>query len=833
VVAGAWKTGERRDVQLLINRVGDTTLSGRSYPSLLTKQIETMSIGIRWIRALPLVAAGTVSPFVLGAQVRPSDTVKPLPIEAAAGEKSFRPYSEIYVSPDGKYVAYTMRDHRRVDIGLPMNVTTSLSKSGVQLVSSYACDIYVTELATGQTRVVSGGKASNWAPSWSARGNRLAFVSDRDGVARIWIWDAESDKLTRASAAAVMVMYEHLRWVNDDTEIFAEMLPAGMTFEDEIGLIGRGLHKNQTYHPKSTVTVYTHLKESGGLGPETKRLEGYQGHSSPAKVSLGLVNVGTGKVRIIDKDFTGMVQEVDPNGRYLLVTHTVGVDPNDFNMPLTTISAIDLRSGKTVHSVEKILSGYNPKYVWAPTGGRFGYFVREPKGDKSQLALFLADVPNGKTTRVATLGESEQFNAEAIAWLPNGQGMIVNGGYRAWVVEILKGSAREIKLPVSNTGGGFSRGFNLLTTRRNGAIWQPYGAVDRFYAQAWDSAVVHQQIVEISISSGKVQKVQGGGLKFAGILGGVKFDASSDGATAAFVAGSAEHPPEVWSATSSFRTIRKLTRLYPELDGIKLGKHQLVEWTGTDGKRYKGTLMLPADFTRGKRYPTVVWQRAGIGGAQLFDNYGGLGDLTEDWHVMTTRGYAVFLPEFNNRKASDVPILLKESLLPALDTLVAMGISDRKRFGITGESLGGGVTMSIIALTDRFAAAVNTVGPCNEVTTATMLTLSGNAFRIQEGLSYVGGTPWDNLQGYLDASPFYQLHKIHTPLLMAVSRGDWTDTVLQYFTDDCYVGLRHLNQADVQYAVYSGGHGPFAFSYADRIDWWTRVVGWFDKYLKS
>jgi dipeptidyl aminopeptidase/acylaminoacyl peptidase len=140
--------------------------------------------------------------------------------------------------------------------------------------------------------------------------------------------------------------------------------------------------------------------------------------------------------------------------------------------------------------------------------------------------------------------------------------------------------------------------------------------------------------------------------------------------------------------------------------------------------------------------------------------------------------------------------------------------------------------MSIIALTNRFAAAVNTVGPCNEVTSATMLTPSGNAFRIQEGISYVGGTPWDNREGYIQASPFYQLDKIRTPLLMAVSRTDWTDTLLQYFTDDCYVGLRHLNQADVQYAVYSGGHGPFAFSFADRVDWWTRVVSWFDRYLK-
>jgi Tol biopolymer transport system component len=48
---------------------------------------------------------------------------------------------------------------------------------------------------TAKTTNLTGDRGSNWSPVWSPDGKKLAFFSDRDGQARVWLWDRQRREL--------------------------------------------------------------------------------------------------------------------------------------------------------------------------------------------------------------------------------------------------------------------------------------------------------------------------------------------------------------------------------------------------------------------------------------------------------------------------------------------------------------------------------------------------------------------------------------------------------------------------------------------------------------
>jgi Prolyl oligopeptidase family/WD40-like Beta Propeller Repeat len=757
----------------------------------------------------------------------PASVLRPLPIPMAAGEKLFPAYARLRVSPDGRYIAYTVLDEKRVDVGLPMNTENLFSPSGVVKIGFYANDIYVTDVRTGTTTNITAGRGSSFAPAWSSAGDRLVFISDRDGLARLWEW-APSAALRRISERPIVVSnsLDSATWVNGDKQILANTLPPGYTFTQENRIIMMAGHQSHRFVPNSSALVYDHMREPAGPSRETQRLEGYDGDSGVAVQDLSLIDTASGAARTLIQHFAGALQGIDSTNRYLAYTHEIGVDPKNFDLPLIDINVIDLASGKTAFRVHSVPASRYANTYWSPRSMKFAYFAR--RGTKSGMALYVADVASGTIRSLVPKMAAQEFGSGAAAWTSDGRSIVANVGSSVWLVDVDAGTIRQIVKGAANAiGTPF-----VITTRDGTTVWQPAGAPRSAFVQTVDPVTLHQGIETIDLQTGAIRTVRQGDMQYNSQLYPATFGASLNGATAAFVAWSASVPPDVYATADGFHTVRQLTRLNPELTQYTLGKQQVITWRTTDGHKVQGTLLLPAGYVKGKRYPTVVWQRAGISGPQLLDAWGLLGALGENWQILATRGYAVFMPDFPTNTAAAVTKLTKTSLLPALDRLVALGISKPHAFGITGESLGGETTMMITAMTNRFSAAVNTVGPDNAFNESMMFLPSGDAFRLQEGERWVGGTPWSNRAGYIAASAFFNLDKIHTPTLIMVSRGNWTDTLPQYFTDDGFVGLRRLNKTDVEYVLYEGGHGPFAFSYADRMDFWYRITAWFDKYLK-
>jgi dipeptidyl aminopeptidase/acylaminoacyl peptidase len=85
------------------------------------------------------------------------------------------------ISPKGDLVAFTIT-----------NVDKTTNKSTTQ--------IYLVPLGGGETRQLTNDEHSSSSPRWSPDGEKLAFISDRDGEAQIWTIDVSNGALKKTTS---------------------------------------------------------------------------------------------------------------------------------------------------------------------------------------------------------------------------------------------------------------------------------------------------------------------------------------------------------------------------------------------------------------------------------------------------------------------------------------------------------------------------------------------------------------------------------------------------------------------------------------------------------
>src|SRR6185503_19749198 len=81
---------------------------------------------------------------------------------------SLRRASSPAVSPDGRFVAYAVRDTDWVG-------------------NAFVTQVWLADVATGENRALTFGAKSNLSPAWSPDAGRLAFVSERGEKRQVWM----------------------------------------------------------------------------------------------------------------------------------------------------------------------------------------------------------------------------------------------------------------------------------------------------------------------------------------------------------------------------------------------------------------------------------------------------------------------------------------------------------------------------------------------------------------------------------------------------------------------------------------------------------------------
>src|SRR5216117_1452761 len=125
--------------------------------------------------------AGVLVPSLLAALVMPVAAQKrAITIDDYLGLKSV---GTPQLSPDGKWVAYTVTEHSLKD------------NRGITR-------IWLADVASGSGRQLTAGPGSDRQPRWSPDGRALAFVSTRENGAQLWVLPIAGGEARRVTSLA-------------------------------------------------------------------------------------------------------------------------------------------------------------------------------------------------------------------------------------------------------------------------------------------------------------------------------------------------------------------------------------------------------------------------------------------------------------------------------------------------------------------------------------------------------------------------------------------------------------------------------------------------------
>ena len=295
-----------------------------------------------------------------------------------------------------------------------------------------------------------------------------------------------------------------------------------------------------------------------------------------------------------------------------------------------------------------------------------------------------------------------------------------------------------------------------------------------------------------------------------------------------YTRGTSTEPTDYYAADASLGNPVRLTDQRPQVEKFAWSPGvQLVNYTSEKGDKLQAALFLPANYEKGKAYPTVVnFYEKMSQGANTFANPSANGFNRS---VYTSAGYAVFVPDITYR-VNDPGMSAVWCMVPAVKAAIATGIVDPRHIGITGHSWGGYQTAFLVTQTDIFAAAV-AGAPLTDMVSMYSLVYknsggwNGAIFESSQGR--FKGSYWDNWEAYYRNSPVFFAKNVHTPLMILHNDKDGAVDFTQgveYFNT-----LRRM-QKPVIMLEYIGENHSLARRPNQR-DYTVRMKEYFDHYL--
>ena len=273
-----------------------------------------------------------------------------------------------------------------------------------------------------------------------------------------------------------------------------------------------------------------------------------------------------------------------------------------------------------------------------------------------------------------------------------------------------------------------------------------------------------------------------------------------------------------------------------EVDRAAFVEPELVSYAGPDGQTVPAWLFVPKNLDRARKHPAVVWIH-GDGTNQSYDG----------WHVqrnyavyysfhqyLLQKGYVVIAPDYRGsigygrawRQGVYMDVGGKDAkdAWMAANYLKSLPYVDGERLGVWGLSYGGFFTL--IAATDQptlYRAAVNVAGVADYAMYYEDPYHGGwTASRI--------GTPQQNPQVFAQASPLSHVDRLQRPLLVLHGTSDVNVPYLHSvrLIDEL---LKKGKGELVSFMTYPGEFHYFTREHVLR-DAWQRVEDFFDANLK-
>jgi dipeptidyl aminopeptidase/acylaminoacyl peptidase len=284
-------------------------------------------------------------------------------------------------------------------------------------------------------------------------------------------------------------------------------------------------------------------------------------------------------------------------------------------------------------------------------------------------------------------------------------------------------------------------------------------------------------------------------------------------------------PRNYWLRKAGQKTGTRLTSFDDPAPALTSAQRIQFTFTRPDSVKLNAEVVLPATWKPGTRLPTVFWiypndYRSAAAASQNRrspNRFPSQSPLNPE--VLVTQGYAVVYPDIavvgtNDRYVQEIQISAKA----AVDECVKRGFTDRDRIGVGGHSYGAFSTANMLAHTDLFRAGIASDGAYNR-------TLTPFTFQAEER------TFWQAPQTYLDMSPFVHADEIKEPLLLLHNLDDTNVGTNPIQSDRMFEALNAMGRTVTLVQYPYEDHAPAAKESV--LDYWTRVIEWYDRYVKN
>lgn len=475
-----------------------------------------------------------------------------------------------------------------------------------------------------------------------------------------------------------------------------------------------------------------------------------------------LVRPGIDQIREVETPGHFTDFEWSPAGDRLLCAYAPTSLVDDSYMAMH-LMVVDVEGMKIVGQIDH--SGKLGEYCWSPDGKQIAFIAGADLNDPAPEVLFVASANGGKPT-------------------------MLNAGWEGMFRQIMWRDQQKIQFLGSN---GVESVFG--TIRPDAKAKPEFATVDK-------------------------------GMNIA------HFDMAANGSIL-YITDRADHPSEIYVKTASQMGGNRLTNVNPGLSDFNWAKQEVVRYKAKDGLEIEGILIRPLNEQAGKKYPLITVVH---GGPEAHFSNGWLTGYSNPGQMAAAEGYAVFYPNYRGSTGRGVKFTLSSQGDPAgkefddvvdgVDYLIASGLVDATKVGVTGGSYGGYATgWFSTRYTDRFAAGVMFVGISDNVSKWGTTDIPN-----EEYLVHSRKWVYDDYDFFLKRSPIYYAGQCKTPLLIMHGKDD--PRVHPSQSMELYRHVKSRTTTPVELVFYPGeGHGN-ANSTA-RYDYNLRLMSWFDKYLKG
>ena len=757
-------------------------------------------------------------------------------------------------------------------------------------------DIWLVRRDGSNLRRLTDGKpkaAGYWCPHFSTDGKRLAMLSTAPegeephggDSARLYVWDRSTDGPRRVSDRAMMTQVRYGGPLNeldiraagegetkacrtndenapfvwlDETRLLAVLMPEG----ERSALVER-------YAKFHREAERAGAEIRAGEVATVARSDTRDDSSAPYEAELVIFDLAEGSQTSLGRIpafpmFGKLTIAISPDGtraailapRRAIPQHLVAQPRLNFGT-WEVDKALLLADLKDDVGLRPILLASNAQYPvdfvrWSPGSTRFAIRAR---GDASrnEASLWAVEAETGKN-RELTPGELagglfERGPGEYAFWLNDTTLMAY-----AYPPDS-EGSWRRVGREGEQLPPLAKQGVTALTQLSNGDLagrtddrvvkfdapsgrfrpWQPV-SLDRCTARATriteysDDGATHSLWTNAGPVDVSVTVSRGARILDHDCTGLVITEKSASGSRIRFVPWDAEPTLLMESNTH----LAKVTR----------GERRMIDYVHEDGSAQKMAVLFPNDYDPEKTYPTLLW---------VYGRYSprGFSDFFFDPHMpgfynldlYTGQGYVVVVPSIPI-EGGDAPSELLSSIpggvLPALDELIRLGITDEARVGVFGQSFGGYTVNALVAQTDRFAAAISLAGATDLATNAASFDPTARGWRgLGHDMAFNQGIYETGFNLKVDAgadpalyyrnSPLTYVDQINTPLLLVHGELDIRAPLTQGET--LYSLLRRRGRP-ARLLRYWGENHSLANSPANVRDIHSEILAWFDEYVK-